>query len=203
MFRLLLFILCPSQYLLPLHGIIDCLIFSLQQEVDRLIRAAPALMLSLYCSIWVNRELSQKTKLPIYMSVYVSTLIDYQELWILTERMRLQIQVAKISFLSRVAGLSFRDKVRSSDSWREFRLYISLLQEEQAMVVWVFGHERFTFGCVSGMSCWQETPLKTQDTVEILLGNTLGFDASYHPRVGFKQNIGEWSLTVFSCDCYL
>jgi len=32
-----------------------------------------------------------------------------------TERMRLRIQAAKI----RVAGLSLRDRVRSSDIWRE------------------------------------------------------------------------------------
>ena len=33
---------------------------------------------------------------------------------VVTERMRLQIKVAKLSLLCRVAGLSFRDRMRSS-----------------------------------------------------------------------------------------
>ncbi len=41
------------------------------------------------------------------------------ELWIVTKKMRLQIQAAEMSFLSRVTGLSRRDRPRSSDIQRE------------------------------------------------------------------------------------
>uniref|UniRef100_A0A3Q3VMF7 Uncharacterized protein n=1 Tax=Mola mola TaxID=94237 RepID=A0A3Q3VMF7_MOLML len=60
-------------------------------------------------------ELSQRAKLSIYRSVYIPTLTYGHELWVATERMRLRIQTAEISVLRRVAGLSLRDRVRSSD----------------------------------------------------------------------------------------
>lgn len=44
------------------------------------------------------------------------------ELWIVTERMRLWIQAAKMTFLHRVAGLSLTDAVKSSDIQRELRV---------------------------------------------------------------------------------
>lgn len=53
-------------------------------------------------------ELSQEAKLMIFQSVYHHS----HWFWVVTERMRLQIQVAKVSFLNRVAGLSLRDRVR-------------------------------------------------------------------------------------------
>ncbi len=46
---------------------------------------------------------------------YVPTLTYGHELWVVTERTRLQVQAAEMSFLCRVAGLSLRDRVRSSD----------------------------------------------------------------------------------------
>ena len=60
-------------------------------------------------SIGVKRELNQKAKLSIYRSIYILTLAYGHELLVVTGRIRLQIQAAKISFLCRVAGLSIRD----------------------------------------------------------------------------------------------
>jgi len=56
----------------------------------------------------------EKAKLSIYRSIYVPTLTYRHKLWVVTERMRSRIQAAKMSFLLRVAGLSLRDRVRSS-----------------------------------------------------------------------------------------
>lgn len=50
----------------------------------------------------------------IYWSIYVPTSNFGLELWVATERMRLWIQVAGMNFLQRLAGLSLRDKVKSS-----------------------------------------------------------------------------------------
>ena len=86
-----------------------------QSEVDRWIGAASAVMWALYWTVVVKKELSQKAKLSIYQSVYVPTLTYGHELWVVTERKRLQIQVAKISFLRRASWLRFRDRVRNSD----------------------------------------------------------------------------------------
>lgn len=50
-----------------------------------------------------------KAKFSIYWPVYVPTLTCGHELWVVTERTRSWIQAAEISFLRRVAGLSFSD----------------------------------------------------------------------------------------------
>ena len=58
----------------------------------------------------MTRELSQKTNLSIYQSIYVLTLTYDHPLWVVTQRMRSQIQAAEMSFLRRVAGLGLRDR---------------------------------------------------------------------------------------------
>jgi len=48
-----------------------------------------------------EEELSRMAKLSICWSVYVPTLTDGHELWVVTERTRSRIQAAKMSFLHR------------------------------------------------------------------------------------------------------
>lgn len=60
--------------------------------------------------------------------IYVSTLTYDHELSVMTKRMNLRIQMSEIRFLSRVAELSFRDRMRSSYIWRELRLEPLLLR---------------------------------------------------------------------------
>ena len=61
-----------------------------------------------------KRELSQKAKLSIYRSIFIPTLTNGHEGWVMTERTRSRIQAAEMGFLRRVAGVSLRDRVRSS-----------------------------------------------------------------------------------------
>ncbi|KAK0140999.1 hypothetical protein N1851_021987 [Merluccius polli] len=93
--------------------------WKMEREMDRWIGAASAVMRALYRTVVVKRELSRKAKLSIDQSIYVPTLTYGHELWVVTERTRLRIQAAEMSFLRRVAGLSLRDRVRSSDIRRE------------------------------------------------------------------------------------
>ena len=88
----------------------------MEEEIDRRIGAASAVMRTLYRSVVVKRELSQKAKLSIYLSSYVPTLIYGRKLCVGTERTRSRIQAAEMSFLRRVSGLSLRDRVRSTDT---------------------------------------------------------------------------------------
>lgn len=108
-------------------------------EIDRRIGAASAVMRSLYRSIVVKRELSQKAKLSIYRSIYIPTLTYGHELWVVTERMRSRVQAAEMSFLRRVAGLSLRDRVRSSDIRERLGVEPLLLRIERSQLRW-FGH---------------------------------------------------------------
>ncbi|TWW65231.1 hypothetical protein D4764_21G0001310 [Takifugu flavidus] len=84
-------------------------------EIDRWIGAASAVMRALNRSVVVKKELSRKAKLSIYRSIYVPVLTYGHQRWVMTERTRLRIQAAEMSFLRRVAGLSLRDRVRSLD----------------------------------------------------------------------------------------
>lgn len=69
----------------------------------------------LWQTIMGKRKLSSKAKLSNYLLIYVPNVTCDQELWVLTGRLTLWIQAAKISFPHRVAGLSFRDRMRSSE----------------------------------------------------------------------------------------
>ncbi len=87
----------------------------MEQEICQRTVAAGADFLLLYCAVVTKRELNQKAKLSIYRSILVPTPTCGHEGWVTIENMRMQIQAAKMGFLRRVAGISLRDKVRSSD----------------------------------------------------------------------------------------
>ncbi|KAK3510855.1 hypothetical protein QTP70_022797 [Hemibagrus guttatus] len=56
----------------------------MDHEIDRRIGAAAAVMRSMYQSVVVKRELSQKAKLSIYQSIYHPTLTYGHEVWVMT-----------------------------------------------------------------------------------------------------------------------
>ncbi|KAK0147969.1 putative uncharacterized transposon-derived protein F52C9.6 [Merluccius polli] len=111
----------------------------MEREIDRRIGAASAVMRTLHGSVVVKWELSRKAKLSIYQSIYVPALTYGHELWEMTERTRSRVQAAEMSFLRRVAGLSLRDRVRSSSSGRSSELDLLLLCIERSQMRWL-GH---------------------------------------------------------------
>ncbi|TWW62225.1 hypothetical protein D4764_04G0008720 [Takifugu flavidus] len=110
----------------------------MDQGVDRRIGAASAVIWTLHRSVVVKRELSQKAKLSIYRSIFVPTLTCGHELWVMTERTRSRVQVAEMSFLRRVAGLSLRDRV-SSAIQEDLGVEPLLLRVERSQMRWL-GH---------------------------------------------------------------
>ena len=82
-------------------------------KTDQRVGAVGVVLHALCRKVVMKRELSQKAKLSIYWSVFVHTLTYGHELWVMTERMRSQVQAAKMSFLM-MGGVSLRDRVRSS-----------------------------------------------------------------------------------------
>ncbi|TKS65493.1 LINE-1 reverse transcriptase -like protein [Collichthys lucidus] len=111
----------------------------MEREIDRRIGAASAVMRTLHRSVVVKKELSRKAKLSIYQLIYVPTLTYGHELWVVTERTRSRIKAAEMSFLRRVAGLSLRDRVRSSAIREELRVEPLLLRIERSQLRWL-GH---------------------------------------------------------------
>lgn len=59
-------------------------------------------MQALYQTLVLKKDLSQKAKLSICQLVYVSILTNGHKLRVMTERIRSQMQAAKMSFLWRV-----------------------------------------------------------------------------------------------------
>ncbi|TWW59340.1 hypothetical protein D4764_06G0008700 [Takifugu flavidus] len=109
----------------------------MEQEIDRRIGAASAVMRTLHWSVVVKRELSRKAKLSVYWLIFVPTLTYGHELWVMTERTRSRVQAAEMSFLRRVAGLSLRDRVRSSAIREELGVEPLLLRVERSQMRWL------------------------------------------------------------------
>ncbi|TWW80607.1 R2 Retrovirus-related Pol polyprotein from type I retrotransposable element [Takifugu flavidus] len=102
----------------------------MEQEVDRRIGAASAVMRTLHQSVVAKR---------IYRSIFVPTLTYGHELWVMTKRTRSRVQAAEMSFLRRVARLSLRDRARSSAIREELGVEPLLLRVERSQMRWL-GH---------------------------------------------------------------
>ncbi|TWW73592.1 R2DM Retrovirus-related Pol polyprotein from type II retrotransposable element [Takifugu flavidus] len=122
----------------------------MRREIDRRIVAASTIMRTLHRSVVVKRELSRKAKLSIYRSIFVPTLTYGHELWVMTERTRSRVQAAEMSFLRRVAGLSLRDRVRSSAIREELGVESLLLRVERNQMGWLGHLVRMPPGCLPG-----------------------------------------------------
>ncbi|KAK3530739.1 hypothetical protein QTP70_000755 [Hemibagrus guttatus] len=126
----------------------------IDREIDRRIGAVAAVMRSMYQSVVVKKELSQKAKLSIYQSIYIPTLTYGHELWVMTERVGSRIQAAEMSFLRRVAGRSLKDRVRSSITREELRLEPLLLHIERGQLRWLGHLFRMPPGRLPGKVFW-------------------------------------------------
>lgn len=69
----------------------------------------------------------------VCLLLYIPPLTCDQELWVLTERMRSQIQVDVMTFLHSVTGLSLRDWVRSLENkWEGLEIEPLLLHNKRS-----------------------------------------------------------------------
>ncbi|KAK3517289.1 hypothetical protein QTP70_002930 [Hemibagrus guttatus] len=171
----------------------------MDREFDRRIGAAAIVMRSMYQSVVVKKELSQKAKLSIYQSIYVPTLTYGHELWVMTERVRSRIQAAEMSFLCRVAGPSFRDRVRSSVTREELGVEPLLLHIERGQLRWLGHLFRMPPGRLPGEVFREEAPGKPQDTLERLcvsagLGTPRGPSGRAEGSVWGEGVLGDFNL---------
>ena len=109
------------------------------EEIDNRIGKASAVMRALHYSVVMKRELSKKAKLSVFRSIFVPILTYGHESWVMTERIRSQVQASEMRFLRRIAGVTLLDKVRSSEIRESLNVEELLLRIERSQLRW-FGH---------------------------------------------------------------
>ena len=106
------------------------------KELDTLIGKASAVMRAFHYSVAMKRELSKKAKLSIFEVVFVPILTYGHESWVMTERVRSQVQSFKMRFLQRIEGVTLFSKVRSSEIQKSLHIEPLLLRIERSQFRW-------------------------------------------------------------------
>ena len=109
------------------------------EELDTRIGKASAVMRVLHYSVVMTRKLSKKAKLSIFKAVFVPIITYGHESWVMTERMRSQVQASKMIFLRRFVGVTLFNKVRSSEIQKSLNIDPLLLRIGRSQLRW-FGH---------------------------------------------------------------
>ena len=85
------------------------------------------------------RELTTKTKISIFNSVYCPTLIYGSETWNLDNKDKSRLQAAEMKFLRRSVGKTRRDKIRNTRIRDEVKTDSLISKIEKNQLRW-FGH---------------------------------------------------------------
>ena len=85
------------------------------EELDTRIGKASAVIQSLHNSVVMKREMSKMAKLSIFKTVFFPILTYGHKSWVMTERVRSQVQASEMRFLQRIKGVTLFNKVRSSE----------------------------------------------------------------------------------------
>ena len=64
----------------------------------------------------------EKAKPSIFKTVFILILTYGHGSWVMTERVRSQVQASKIRFLPRIEGVTLFNKVRSSENGKSFNI---------------------------------------------------------------------------------
>ena len=109
------------------------------EELDTLIGKASAVMRGLHYSVVMKQKLSKKAKLSIFKAVFVPILTHGHESWVMTKRVRSQVQASEMRFLRRIEGVTLFIKMRSSEIRKSLNIEPLLLRIERSQLRW-FGH---------------------------------------------------------------
>ena len=75
----------------------------------------------------------------MFKSIFIPILTYGHESWIMTERVRSQVQASEMRFLRRIQGVTMFDKVRSLEIRKSLQVEPLLLRIERSQLRW-FGH---------------------------------------------------------------
>ena len=107
------------------------------EELDTRIGKAGAVMRALHYSVVMKRELSKKAKHSRFRTVFVPILTYGHESWVMTERVRSEVQASEIRFLQKIEGVTLFHKVRSSEIRKSLNIEPLLPRIERSqLMVW-------------------------------------------------------------------
>ena len=112
---------------------------SLKEEINQRISKAIKVYSQLGHTIISKRELTTKTKISIYNSIYCPTLIYGSESWTLDNSDKSRLQAAEMKFLRRSVGKTRRDKIRNTRIRDEVKAESLENKIERNQLRW-FGH---------------------------------------------------------------
>ena len=72
-------------------------------------------MRALHYSVAMKQKLSKTENLSVFKTIFVPILTYGHKAWVMTERMRSQVQASEIRFLRRIEEVTLFNKVRSSE----------------------------------------------------------------------------------------
>ena len=94
-------------------------------------------MRALHYSVAIKRELSKKANHSIFKTVFVPILTYGNESWVMTERVRSQVQASEMRFLRRIEGVTLFNKVFSSEIRKSLNIEPLLLRIERSQLRWL------------------------------------------------------------------
>ena len=100
---------------------------------------ATAVMLALHNSVVQNPELSRKAKLSVFKSIFIPILTYGHESWVLTEKIRSQMQASEMRFLRKIKDVTMFDKHCYAAFRESLDIESLLLRIERSQLRW-FGH---------------------------------------------------------------
>nr|CAH7713655.1 unnamed protein product [Callosobruchus chinensis] len=109
------------------------------QNLGERISGAGKLFWALNRSCFSKRELSIKTKLKVYKTLVLPVLLWGSESWVLSKRMKQQLQTMEMKFLRRIKGVTRADRIRNEDIRKELGIESVADLLERNQLKW-FGH---------------------------------------------------------------
>lgn len=112
---------------------------SIENEINKRIQAANRSYYTMNKAILNNKQVSKRTKMTLYKTIYRPSLTYGSETWVMNQRAKSKIQATEMRFLRRVEGVTRLDKIRN-EQIRE-NLQIESIQNtiDKKQLAW-YGH---------------------------------------------------------------
>lgn len=111
----------------------------INNEIKHRVKQATNIYYQLNKTVIGKKEVTEKTKLQIYSSIYKPTLLYGAESWPVTQKVEQQVTAAEMKFLRRVAYKTKRDLVRNTKIREDLKMKPILEDIETKQLKW-YGH---------------------------------------------------------------